>query len=390
MPYLDLSPAKILVVDDHQASRMTAAALLSVGGYQVIEADSGPAALQQVIEASPDLILLDVMMPGMNGYEVCQRIKRDDATRLIPVVFVTALNDRQARLRGIEAGGDDFLSKPFDQIELSARVKSLVHQKRLNEDLDHAEQVLFSIAQAVESRDPVTGDHCERLCALGRAFGEFLGLSALQLRNLEWAGYLHDIGKIGVPDSILMKQGSFNEAERQIMQSHVLIGEKICSPLRILQGVIPIIRHHHERWDGSGYPDGLAGEEIPLLARIFQLVDIYDALTSKRPYKPAYSSQSALEILQKEVQNGWRDPQLVKTFANFVETHDLRAIAATQRPKAIHREDAPSTSLELQPSLSQLSSPTTALDSAESYCSKQAPSATVESHSKPRYTPRGR
>jgi len=326
VPYSSSVPSKILVVDDHPASRMTAVALLSVEGYEVIEADNGLAALQSVTADNPDLVLLDVMMPGMDGFEVCRCLKQDEQTRLTPVVFITALNDRRARLRGIEAGGDDFLTKPFDQLELSARVKSLVQQKRLNGDLDHAEQVLFSIARTVESRDPNTGDHCERLVECGRTFGEFLGLSRNEIRDLMWGGYLHDIGKVGIPDAVLLKTGGFTSAEWEIMKQHVLIGEKICQPLRTMRGVLPIIRHHHERWDGTGYPDGLAGAEIPYLAQVFQIIDIYDALTSERPYKKALSPLDALRIIQQETDRGWRNPDLVKKFIAFVHEKEVVAL----------------------------------------------------------------
>ncbi|HEY9612296.1 MAG TPA: two-component system response regulator [Allocoleopsis sp.] len=320
----DSDQPKILVVDDHPSSRMTAVALLSVEGYEVLEAESGPIALKRVVEGNPDLILLDVMMPGMDGYEVCRRLKEDEQTRLIPVVFITALNDKRSRIMGIEAGGDDFLSKPFDRLELAARVKSLVHQKRLNEDLDHAEQVLFSIARAVESRDPNTGDHCERLVAMGKAFGEYIQLPRTDIRNLMWGGYLHDIGKVGIPDAVLLKKGSFTPEERQIMTNHVLIGEKICKPLRSMRGVLPIIRYHHERWDGTGYPDGLVEDEIPYLAQVFQVIDIYDALTSERPYKRAFTVAEALEIMVQETQRGWRNPKLSQQFTEFIKTSHLR------------------------------------------------------------------
>jgi putative two-component system response regulator len=316
---------KVLIVDDHPSSRMTAASLLAIEGYEVLEADSGQAALEQVRMVSPDLILLDVMMPGIDGYEVCRRLKQDEQTRLIPIVFVTALNDRRARLRGIEAGGDDFLSKPFDQLELSARVRSLVRQKQLNEDLDHAGQVLFSIARTIERRDPNTGDHCDRLIESGRRFGEFLQLPRHDLRDLMWAGYLHDIGKIGVPDAVLLKTGPFTASEQLIMQQHVLIGEQICQPLRTMQGVLPIIRHHHERWDGSGYPDGLVGDEIPFLVQVFQLIDIYDALTHERPYKPAFSSQESIAIMQAEMEKGWRNPELMQQFIDFLSSQQVAA-----------------------------------------------------------------
>ena len=308
----------ILIVDDHTASRITAVALLSMEGYNVIEADSGITALELVKQKQPDLILLDVMMPGMDGFTVCQQLKQDEHTRLIPIIFITALNDRRSRIQGIEVGADDFLSKPFDRVELAARVKSLVRQKRLNEDLDHAEKVLFSIARAIESRDPNTGDHCERLVKLGQAFGEYLNLSRYQIRDLMWGGYLHDIGKVGIPDGVLLKQGKLTPEDWMIMKQHVLIGEKICLPLRSMQGVIPIIRHHHERWDGSGYPDQLKEDDIPYLAQVFQIIDIYDALTSERPYKKAFTLEEAIYIIQQETDSGWRNPQLVQQFIQFI------------------------------------------------------------------------
>jgi putative two-component system response regulator len=328
--HLDAERPRVLVVDDHPSSRMTAVALLNVEGYDVVEANCGSSALEAVQINNPDLILLDVMMPGMDGFEVCRRLKQDEHTRLTPIVFVTALDDRRSRLKAIEAGGDDFLIKPFDQVELSARVKSLIRQKRLNEDLDHAEQVLFSIACTVESRDPNTGDHCGRLVERGKQFGEFLGLSRNEIRDLMWGGYLHDIGKVGIPDSVLLKPGKLTPEEWAIMQQHVLIGEQICKPLRTMQGVVPIIRHHHERWDGSGYPDNLVKDQIPYLAQIFQLIDIYDALTSERPYKRAFSALEALEIIDQETANGWRSPVLVEKFRAFItqtESIEQKSIA---------------------------------------------------------------
>jgi putative two-component system response regulator len=320
----DFDSAKVLVVDDHPSSRMAASALLAVEGYSVLEADNGTSAINTVLVEDPDLILLDVVMPGMDGYEVCRRLKADDHTRLIPIVFVTALDDRRARLQGIEAGGDDFLTKPFDQLELSARVKSLIRQKRLNQDLDHAEKVLFSIARTVESRDPNTGDHCERLVQRGKAFGEFLGLSRNEVRDLMWGGYLHDIGKVGIPDAILLKPGKFTPEEFEAMKEHVIIGETICQPLRTMRGVTPIIRHHHERWDGSGYPDRLVGSEIPYLAQVFQLIDIYDALSSERPYKRCFTPNEALNIMQEEAEKGWRNPDLFQLFSEFIQVTEIK------------------------------------------------------------------
>jgi putative two-component system response regulator len=315
----DFDPPKVLVVDDHAASRMTAVALLAMEGYRVIEAESGSTAVELVIQKQPDLILLDVMMPEMDGFEVCQLLKQDNHTRLIPVIFITALDDKRSRIRGIEVGADDFLIKPFDSVELTARVKSLVQQKRLNEDLDHTEQVLFSVARAIESRDPNTGDHCERLVELAQAFGEYLNLSRYQIRDLMWGGYLHDIGKVGISDEVLLKKDKLTPEEWEIMRQHVLIGEKICQPLRTMRGVIPIIRHHHERWDGSGYPDGIKENDIPYLAQVFQMIDIYDALTSERPYKRAFTSKEALSVMLEETDLGWRNPKLMQQFAEFIQ-----------------------------------------------------------------------
>lgn len=322
----DAEPPKILVVDDHCASRMTAVALLAVEGYEVLEADNGLVALELVMKSHTDLILLDVMMPEMDGFEVCRQLKQNNQTRLIPVIFITALNDRRSRILGIEAGGDDFLTKPFDRIELTARVKSLVRQKRLNEDLDHTEQVLFSIAEAIESRDPNTGDHCERLVMLGEAFGEYLNLTRAEMRNLQWGSYLHDIGKVGIPDRVLLKTGKFTPQEWEIMRQHVLIGERICQPLQTMRGVIPIVRHHHERWDGSGYPYGLAGDQIPYLAQVFQIIDIYDALTSERPYKRALTPEEALVVMAEETAKGWRNPKLIQQFTEFVRSSQLKEV----------------------------------------------------------------
>jgi putative two-component system response regulator len=321
---LETARIKILIVDDTLVSRKLIVELLLKEGHEVLEASNGHEAIELVHQHDLDLILLDVVMPEMNGYDVCRQLKSSEDTRLTPVIFITSLDDQSARIQGIEAGGDDFLIKPFDQVELSARVRSLVRQKRLNQDLDHAEQVLFSIAQTVESRDPNTGDHCERLVQRGSSFGEYLGLARSERRDLMWGGYLHDIGKVGIPDAILLKPDRLTAEEFDTMKQHTLIGENICKPLRTMRGVLPIIRHHHERWDGSGYPDRLRGNDVPYLAQVFQLIDIYDALVSERPYKQPLSHQDALDIIQSEAERGWRNPELVAQFANYICQVELK------------------------------------------------------------------
>ncbi|MDX2270817.1 MAG: response regulator [Cyanobacteriota bacterium] len=314
----------VLVVDDERSNRLYIAELLRAAGYRVTEAAGGAEALQAVMELQPDLILLDVMMPDVDGFTVCEHLKSNELTRLIPVVLVTGLTDSPSLVRGLEAGADDLLNKRFEPMELLARVRSSVHQKRLNEDLDHTANVLFAIARTVESRDPTTGDHCERLVKMGEDFGRYLSLSRHQIKALRWGGYLHDIGKIGIPDAVLGKTGKHTPEEWEIMKSHVIIGENICQSLRTMQDVLPIIRHHHERWDGSGYPDRLQEDEIPLLARIFQVIDIYDALTSQRPYKKAFTVEEAVAILREETRKGWRDPNLVREFCDYIFVTNLK------------------------------------------------------------------
>jgi putative two-component system response regulator len=288
-------------------------------GFEVWQALDGETGFQLARERQPDVILLDVLMPGIDGYEVCRRLKADEETRLLPVVFFTGLDSRQARLRGLEVGATDFLSKPFDLVELEVRVRNLVHFRRLTQDLDDAEKMLFAVARAIEARDEGTGEHCDRLSQLAAQLGEHVGMDPEAVKALRRAGYLHDIGKIAVPDAVLLKPGRLNGAEWQIMRSHVEIGVKICAPLRTLRPVLPIIRHHHEHGDGSGYPDALRDDEIPLLARIFQVVDVFDALTNDRPYRKALAIEEALALQGKETSRGWWDGELFEAFSAMLE-----------------------------------------------------------------------
>jgi putative two-component system response regulator len=205
-------------------------------------------------------------------------------------------------------GADDFLSKPYNRLELLTRVRSLLKLKRHTDELEHAETVLFTLALSVEAKDPYTNGHCHRLSRLSVVLGEKLGLPPEQLKALHRGGILHDLGKIGIPDAILLKPGPLTDVERAVIMEHPIIGERICAPLRSLRLVLPIIRHHHEHWDGSGYPDGLAGEAIPLTARILQCVDIYDALVTERPYRPAYDREQARAVMREETARGWWDP----------------------------------------------------------------------------------
>ena len=319
----DKARTHILVVDDSGLDRQMLRDELTGEGYQVSTAQDGEEGLAKVAETPPDLILLDVIMPNLTGYEVCRRLKSDAHTILIPVVMITSLQATEERIRGIEAGADDFLSKPFNREELMTRVRSLLKLKRHTDELENAETVLFSLALSVEAKDPYTTGHCDRLARYSVALGRKLEMSAEYLKALHRGGILHDVGKIGIPDSILLKPGLLTPAERGVMQAHPVIGERICAPLKSLRLVLPIIRHHHERWDGSGYPDGLAGETIPLTARMLQVVDLFDAFTTQRPYKPAFSLEESFALMREETAKGWWDARLVEPFITLVQEERL-------------------------------------------------------------------
>jgi putative two-component system response regulator len=293
-------------------------ALLEEDGHEVLSVADGREALKLVRERHVDLVLLDVMMPGETGFSICRELKADRVTRLIPVVLVTGLSSVSDRVLGIEAGADDFLNKPIRREELLARVRSLLRLRDYINELEEAETVLFSLALGIEAKDPYTEGHCQRLSNYSVALGKRVGLPEDQLTALRRGGTVHDIGKLGVPEHILQKPGPLTEDERRTMMEHPVIGEKICAPLRSFQLVLPIIRHHHERLDGSGYPDGLKNGQIPLTARILSTVDVYDALTTERPYKAAFPAEEAFEIIRQEVQKGWWDPDLTAEFEVLV------------------------------------------------------------------------
>jgi putative two-component system response regulator len=309
---------RILIVDDNHDNLLLTAELLSSRGYSLATATNAEAAHALIRAQQPDLILLDVVMPGKSGYELCRELKDDLQTRLIPIVMITGLSAREDRVRGIEAGADDFLSKPIFPEELYARVRSLLKLKESIDEMENAEAVLFSLALGVESRDPYTGGHCERLAKYASELGRFLELGDESVIALRRGGFLHDIGKVVVPDAILKKGSNLTPEEWEIMKQHPVTGENICRPLRSFRPVLPIIRHHHEHWNGSGYPDGLSGEDIPLLARVLQVVDVYDALRTVRPYKNALTHSESRQTMLAEAERGLWDKTLVKTFFEMV------------------------------------------------------------------------
>jgi putative two-component system response regulator len=318
-------PPRILIVDDRQDTLVLLRDLLSTRGYEIITASEAEEGKALVYSERPQLIVLDVVMPGKSGYELCRELKDDPYTRLIPVVMITGLAERDDRVRGIEAGADDFLSKPLYPEELFARVKSLLKLKEFTDELENAEAVLVALALGIESRDPYTGNHCQRLSHYASDLGRYIGLDEDSVIALKRGGYLHDLGKVSIPDEILKKGSSLTEEEWEIMKQHPAIGESICRPLKSFRSVLPIIRHHHEHWDGSGYPDQLSGYQIPLLARVLQVVDVYDALRTARPYKPALTHAEAEHTMMEEARRGIWDPKLVPEFFAMLKKKEQAA-----------------------------------------------------------------
>jgi len=332
----DDRPGRILVVDDAEANRELISAYLERAGHEVLAVASGAEALSSLEQSAIDVILLDVMMPRMDGYEVCARIRQNHPTRLTPVVLVTSLDDRSDRIKALDVGADDFLSKPVDQLELLARVRSLLRLKRMTDQLDNSEAVIFSLARAVEAKDAGTEQHTSRVAEYARAIGAALGRSDDEQLILYRAGMVHDIGKIGVSDVILLKPAKLTPEEFEIMKRHSLIGEEICRPLRMAAQLTPAIRHHHEHWNGTGYPDGLQGRAIPISARIVAIADAFDAMTTDRPYRNALPLERARALLAEGRNVQW-DGDFVDRFLTLPESQRvhptlLEARAAADRP----------------------------------------------------------
>ncbi len=331
--YMDRSPT-VLIVDSQEVNRRVMRGMLKQEPYRILEAGQAMDAISIVDHERVDLVILDLMMPGISGLELCRRIKSSRRTQLLPVLMLTSVQGIESEVAGLASGADEFLNRPLHPTVVRTRIRAMLRNKAAVDSLDEAETILFALAQAVEQRDPYTAGHCDRLSRYAVELGNALGLPRPQLLALHRGGFLHDIGKISVPDSILFKKSRLNEEEWTLMRSHTVGGEAICRPMKNLAPVLPIIRNHHERWDGSGYPDQLRGEAIPLLARILQIADIYDALTTERPYKAALSTHEALEILGAETRNGWRDPELTALFAELIE----RGIFQHSTPAAANEE----------------------------------------------------
>jgi putative two-component system response regulator len=305
-------PATILLVDANSSNRFEWESLLRDRGYKVIAVESGKAALYEFREFQPDLVFVEVAIPDIDGEQLCRHLKADPATQLTPLVLSlppTGLANLPLIMAEV---ADDFWIRSASRFEALNRIQAML---RLRTYVDRqTESVAFSLARSMDLKDRSTSGHCERVREYATQLGEEMELLPEDMNALRLASMLHDIGKIAVPDSILFKPGPLTAAETEVVRQHPVVGESICAPLSGFRDALPIIRHHHERMDGSGYPDRLAGDRIPLLARITQVVDIYDALTSDRPYRQSLSPEAALTVLAAEAARGWLDPSLVDRF----------------------------------------------------------------------------
>jgi putative two-component system response regulator len=307
----------ILVVDDEEGVRSYLGRLLTHEGYTVTFAADGPSALALVAATAPDVVLLDVNMPELSGLDVCRQLRRDTATRLTPIVLITASSEE--RIHGLDAGADDFLTKPIDTQELLARVRALVRLKQYTDDLDCAASIIITLSIMIEARDGYSHGHCHRMANYATALGRVVGLGEVDLQSLYRGGFLHDIGMLAISDVVLRKSGPLTEEEYALVRTHTTVGDTLCSNLRSLQSVRPIIRSHHEHLDGSGYPDGLRGERIPLTAQIVGLVDVFEALTTPRPYQTPRGADQAAAMLRVQAERGWRSRDLVEAFLPLIQ-----------------------------------------------------------------------
>jgi putative two-component system response regulator len=266
----------------------------------------------------PDVVVVGVGSSVLDGFELCRELKARPATRHVPIVAFGAAVSPEVAGGSFAAGCDGFVSWAAHVEELGSRLRALGAQRRITVQLLEAESVIEGIAHIVEARDPSTGDHCDRLARRAGRFGRWLGLGPGECLALERAGVLHDLGKIAIPDAVLFKPGPLDEAEWELMRRHPVVGAELLEGMSSMHLIVPIVRHHHERWDGAGYPDRLAGTAIPSLARIFQVVDAFDALTSVRPYKGAMSVAEALSVLEQEAMTGKWDQRVMASFACFL------------------------------------------------------------------------
>ena len=338
-----LEQPSILVAEDDLATRALLRATLERAQYRVREFDNGADALIDIQRMPPDVALLDIGMPGLDGLEVTRAVRRTPATALLPVILVTARGRTEDKVAGLDAGASDFVTKPFEPAELLARVRANLRLSSALRRLEATQDVLVALANAVDAKDPATEHHCGRVAERALALAHLAGLPGDDVEAVGYGAVLHDVGKIGIREDVLLKPGALTDEERAEMQRHAFIGAEILRPLRLGRTVSPIVRAHHERWDGRGYPDGLRGDGIPIGARIVSIVDAHDAMTHDRPYRARLTDEAALEELRRH-QGSQFDPELTELFIDNLERIGAAAgdgsDAYVRGLRRLHDEDA--------------------------------------------------
>lgn len=318
MLFSEPQSARILVIDDDDYVRRLLRRLLSPIGYAVEEAATAEDGLARVRAEPPDLVLLDLHLPDRSGHEVLEAIRADPATRLLPVVMLTGMATAAEKMRAQAGGVTDFIAKPFSQEELLPRVRALVMLKLFTDEHEHAEHVILTLAKTIDARDPYTAGHSGRVAEYADRIAVRMGLDAVARNDMRRGALFHDLGKIVIPDAVLRKPGPLTAEERAIIEEHPVVGHELLSPMKTMRRTLPVVYHHHERLDGSGYPQGISGAAIPMTVRIVTIADIFDALTTDRAYRGALRIETAFEILAEGVQKAWWDGDAVALLRDVV------------------------------------------------------------------------
>ncbi len=321
-------PARILIVEDGEQVRRLLHQLLVTHGYAVEECETGNAALDSIALRPPDLVLLDLELPDISGHEILQRVRSNPSTRMLPVIVLTGLATTSEKIRTYAEGVTDFLAKPFSPEELLARMQALVSLKQFADEHEHAEHLILAFAKLIDARDPHTAGHSGRVAEFAEGIAARLGFDAAARHDLRRGALFHDIGKIVTPDVILHKTEKLTPVERAVIEQHPAVGSDLLADIRTMRAALPIVRHHHEKLDGSGYPDGLTGEEIPMAVRIVTVADVFDAMTSSRAYRDALRTETALEVMTEGVRKGWWDHEAVRAMrASILEEQAVLEMA---------------------------------------------------------------